>query len=241
MEKYVPHLGHFSLIEACNQVGCPICTIEHNAVSTYLQAILSHYVDDSDMRERLCLTWGYCHTHARMLPTVERGNLLTIAVMYQDILEKGVTPVLTRKKGIPKRSFLSSVTRRLFKGKQQMASGQRLPLRNVCLACNVEREVETTVLQILLNALAKQDEQMLEALHRSDGICLPHVSRALTLAQNASSHGYLLDVVQAKIALIQAELGEFIRKHDYRYQHESVGDEKWSWKRAITLIVGNRQ
>ena len=82
MEKYVPHLGHFSIVEACEQAGCPICTIRKNAVSTYLQAILSHYVDDPDMRERLCHAWGYCHTHAWMLSTVERGNLLTVAVMY---------------------------------------------------------------------------------------------------------------------------------------------------------------
>ena len=48
----------------------------------------------------------------------------------------------------------------------------------------------------------------------------------------------LMAITQEKIAKIQEDLGEFIRKHDYRFQHESIGEEKESWKRAIHFIVG---
>ena len=48
----------------------------------------------------------------------------------------------------------------------------------------------------------------------------------------------LLTLAREKLAAIQVELSEFIRKHDYRFQHEPIGDEKHSWQRAINLVVG---
>jgi hypothetical protein len=41
-----------------------------------------------------------------------------------------------------------------------------------------------------------------------------------------------------RITEIQEDLGGFIRKHAYRFQHEPIGKEKESWKRAIHFIVG---
>jgi len=34
------------------------------------------------------------------------------------------------------------------------------------------------------------------------------------------------------------QLGEFIRKHDYRFFHEGFGGESTSWKKVVDKIVG---
>jgi hypothetical protein len=40
---------------------------------------------------------------------------------------------------------------------------------------------------------------------------------------------------------LAGELGEFIRKNDYRFSAENVGKEKDSWLRAIELVSGARR
>ena len=69
MKKYTPHLGQASLVEACGQPGCPICSISKKSINTYLQTVLAAYVDAPDLRQQLCDSWGYCHNHAWMLST----------------------------------------------------------------------------------------------------------------------------------------------------------------------------
>ena len=41
-----------------------------------------------------------------------------------------------------------------------------------------------------------------------------------------------------KISGLMGDLAEFVRKFDYRYAHEAMGDEKKSWHRALETIVG---
>jgi hypothetical protein len=38
---------------------------------------------------------------------------------------------------------------------------------------------------------------------------------------------------------VLAEVRELIRKHDYRFQQESHGEEMTAWRRAAELCAGN--
>jgi hypothetical protein len=241
MKKYAPHLGHFSLIEACAQTGCPICFVGKNAVQHYLVMVLYDYVDDPDLREYLCNAWGYCHTHAWMLSSVERGNLLTIALMYHDILDRDTKRALIRINEKKRNGFLSRLLHGILKRKHPKDPIPHLPRQHQCPACELGHELETNALKILLKAFAKGDEQMQNALRNSDGLCFPHLRRALELTQNTVVLEILLTLTREKHDEVRQELREFIRKHDYRFQHEPIGDEKYSWKRAINLIVGAEQ
>jgi hypothetical protein len=40
-------------------------------------------------------------------------------------------------------------------------------------------------------------------------------------------------------ARIEAELDEFIRKHDHQFAGEEVGPERDAWSRATTLLAGD--
>lgn len=44
-----------------------------------------------------------------------------------------------------------------------------------------------------------------------------------------------------KAHFLSWELGEFWRKHDYRFSHEPKGPETDSWFRAIRFFVGLRE
>ncbi|MCP4397181.1 MAG: hypothetical protein GY801_07770 [bacterium] len=239
MKKYVPHLGHFSIIDACKEPGCPICVIKRRTVTYYLSQVLADYVDAPDLRQELCDSWGYCREHAWSLSEVERGNILTVAIMYQDILEREAGKALSGVRGT--KSSGNPITR-LLKGRKGSGEtfSQTLSSQAECPACKLGREIEENVLSILLKALAKEDADIQDALKSSDGICFPHIECALELGTNQNARDILINIARATLAKIQNELKEFSRKHDYRFQHEPVGDEKYSWKRAINLIVGSK-
>ena len=238
MKKYTPHLGHFSLVDACKEPGCPICSISRKTVTHYLSQVLADYVDAPELRAELCNSMGYCRDHAWSLSEVERGNILTVALMYQDILEREAGKALDEIRR-PKRN--GNLVRRFFKsGNAGGDSTQPLSPQAECPACALGRDVETNALESLLKALDKQDAEIQKALNDSDGICFPHLKRALEISTNQNALEILIHNAQAKLAKIQNELKEFSRKHDYRFQHEPIGDEKYSWKRAINFIVGSK-
>ena len=233
MKKYTPHLGEASLLDACAQPGCPICVISQNSVNLSLMMVLHDYVDAPDLREAVCASWGYCRAHAWGLSALERGNILTVAIMYQDILSRDAKTALNRAQ--PNAS--GGALRRMFKGKPSDAS-RSISVQPPCPACLLGEEVETNALKILLTAFGKQDARMENALRQSDGLCFPHLRRALELGGRADVQEKLLSLAREKLDAITQELNEFVRKHDYRFQHEETGDEKYSWQRAINLIVG---
>jgi hypothetical protein len=49
---------------------------------------------------------------------------------------------------------------------------------------------------------------------------------------------YLQFICQARIKALRAELGEFIRKNDYHFHAEPIGNEGNAWKRAAALTNG---
>ncbi len=239
MQQYAPHLGHATIIQACEEPGCPVCFLVKKSVNMYLAMVLAGYVDAPDLRQQLCDSWGYCHKHAWELSKVEHGNILTISIMYQDILEREAHKALEQLSGKKAGKTSGGFLQGFFKGKKPEAPSQQHPYQTVCPACEMGREVEENALRILLKALAEKDTSIQDALHSSDGLCFPHLHRALAMASEQHVIEFLVTFSKETLAGIQAGLNELIRKNDYRFQHEPVGEEKDSWKRAISLIVGS--
>jgi hypothetical protein len=238
MEKYTPQLGYFDVINACAQPGCPICQLGQKVINDYLDMVLYESVADPKTRDQLRASLGYCNTHAWWLSNVGKGNTLGIAIIYQDLLEV-LNTILPQ---MPNRKPLSIFQRvfRLFQRKKPLKPHEyRVQhVQQSCPACVLRHETETNVLKIMMAALAKKDEQMQAALKKSHGICLPHVTQAMEVTQDKAAIQLLVTITTATIGEIREELAELIRKHDYRFQHEPMGSEKESWKRAINLLVG---
>ena len=96
---------------------------------------------------------------------------------------------------------------------------------------------------VLVDALAEpalDNPALTQVLSASGGLCLPHLDQALQAAATPQAYQALQSICQERIESLRAELGEFIRKNDYRFSKEPVGSEGNAWKRAAILTAGEK-
>ena len=86
------------------------------------------------------------------------------------------------------------------------------------------------------------DSSFYERLSASDGLCLDHFQLACRLKLPGTPArdwlGLLRSAQLACLKRLDSQLGELIRKHDYRFKDEARGSEMLSWKRAAGLVAG---
>ena len=206
---------YFSVLEACGKPGCPLCRVEQDAVIKFLDTLFYEQVNELEMRERLRKSLGLCHEHAWLAADGMQGNALGLAILYEDIMRVALEQ-LNGKKG-----------------------KQRLAQTGECPACEQRDSVRHRLLSVLTKYLA--EDEMHEALEKSDGLCLSHLRLILEHLKEASMRADLLSVQQEKMEKLQAELIEFIRKNDYRFIHEGFGAERDAWRRAVAMGAGNKK
>jgi hypothetical protein len=83
-----------------------------------------------------------------------------------------------------------------------------------------------------------QEEEFLEGLRASAGLCLPHLCHAMTIGRDHPNLPVLLSVQADRWSGLVGELAEFIRKNDYRFATEPMGREGSSWQRVLDAIAG---
>ena len=78
------------------------------------------------------------------------------------------------------------------------------------------------------------------AYEGSDGLCAPHTVRAVELAAGDERADTLLGRTLEKWALLRHDLGEFVRKHDYRNTEPYTDRETRCCARAFETLGGAR-
>jgi hypothetical protein len=96
------------------------------------------------------------------------------------------------------------------------------------------------VLATMINTLEKKNERMVGGFAASAGLCFPHLVRGLELAKTPARSAPLLAQTRAELDALLGQLGEFIRKRDYRFASEGYGEERDSWVRAVGRMVGEK-
>ena len=225
---------YFRLLEALGKRGCPICRIMDEASASYIDTLFYEQVTDVGVRRKLRQARGLCNWHswrAENIPTAALG----VAIIAQDLLEEECA----RLAELQRRPFW----RRL--GDRVQAQLSRQPLlaylrgrlqRTICPACQAVSKHEQHALETMLNFF--HDEVFVRRLETSFGICLPHIVRAVECHPLHPGLVALIEVQRGKYAHLIAELGEFCRKHDYRFSREARGVESDAWLRAIEVLVG---
>jgi hypothetical protein len=71
------------------------------------------------------------------------------------------------------------------------------------------------------------------------GLCLGHFSRSLALNPSGRIGAILLEVMASKLALLQWELEESMRKDAWMFRPEAAGTEHTAWERAIRRFSGS--
>ena len=236
-------LSYHELIDACQEPGCPVCSLAQRAVRRHLEQVIYDSVNDPPTRARLRESLGYCYDHAWQLTQAGASTPLGVAFIYRDLLNT-VTKVL-EEGGYerPSRRFtFSQVVETVDRNKPSVftqTAVQHLTPQKPCPACDHRDNMTTLYAIALMDALAENDARLRESLEATDGLCVPHLRRAMELARSETAVANLLAITIPKLHSLQAELTEFIRKNDYRYTDEKVGDEGNSWLRALCALVGN--
>jgi hypothetical protein len=204
--------------EALAQPGCPVCRLAVRSVGRWLASVAYDQVNDVDLRNELRAARGFCNAHAhRWLAEVH--SVLGTAIVYADLLKTSLRELDgdNGQRGGLWRAILGT---------------QAADVAN-CPACRAQTEAEERFLSALL-AISAADAR---AVNGSEGVCLKHVRAALRHGGPGAER--LLEQTRSAIERLLADLGEVIRKEDYRFRDEPRTDaERTAPSRAIARAAG---
>jgi hypothetical protein len=223
----------YDVIEACAKPGCPLCRVAERWGGRFMAAILYEEVTDPHTRGRLKQSFGFCRDHAWQAADVG-GTLLGMSIIY-----RGLIGQIDRALGQAAPGAPSSWRQKLrIPGGEQAAAPPGLAPADPCPACVYLAGMEETALVAITDALPG-NERLRAGLSRADGgLCLPHLRRGLAMARNQEAFTFLQTTTRERLAALEGEMDEFIRKYDHRFRKEEWGEEADSWQRAIRWIAG---
>ena len=207
---------------ACSQEGCILCRLVGESMRRYLETWKDELFTDVTIREELRHSKGFCHLHTWQL--VDMGAVISLAQAYRDILSDAMEQ-LEHDNGSRRRHW--------FEAKAEST---------LCPACRQQAQIAARLVSSLREALA--EPTFYAQFSASSGLCLSHFQLASTLKPLAMPAIWLPLLRQAQLLCLQrldAQLGELIRKHDYRFKDETQGHEMLSWKKAAGLVAGEDQ
>lgn len=225
------HTPYFSLLEELEEDGCVICNLGLRVLDQYFDSLVYERVNDVGVRGDLRQSQGFCAAHGQMLR--EAKSVAGSAIIHRDLIQS----VIKRLKST---SYPAGTQHNWLKELLNMEDQHRspgLPPAKPCPACVLVYQNEQSNIDVLLENW--DDDFLRTAFKESSGLCLPHLRMALGRAKYREKFDKLKQVQLEIWQRLLAELDEFIRKQDYRFSHEPVGDERDSWSRAINIVSGN--
>jgi hypothetical protein len=236
----MPTTTFHDLVEACGQPGCPVCRLEARTLERYISNVFYESVNDIKTREYLRGHLGLCREHAQLTVDKNLGNALGFAIIYQDVItnilrgfdKDAATPTSVRRLS----SLLKQVPEQVSTAVQRVVYA--LTPHKHCIVCHQQDEVVKVIISELTKSL--KEPELTKALQASEGLCIPHLKRAFESVRDSATFDLLLSVNREKLDGLLGELAEYIRKNDYRFQHEGFGAEGDSWLRAVNKLTGDR-
>jgi hypothetical protein len=224
---------------AFKREGCPICNVVLHAMHLYMDSWQYEGFTDVEERHRLIASRGFCPLHTWQL--AQYHTAFQLALVYREILTDAVAKVKRDQEKLKAADHPSARGLAWLpwgKSKQQRATDVE-PLFDRCPFCKLRAQVEERLVQMLVTQL--QSEEMRTGLSQSTGLCLLHFTMARQYAGQAHPELVLalLECESICVWRVLEEDKELIRKHDYRFEDESHGEEMIAWRRAAELCAGN--
>jgi hypothetical protein len=217
-----------------------------DTVARYLDILIYENVNDPQTRDAVVAARGYCNGHSWQLRATS-GAAFGTALMYRDVLQHVAEEIGRQLPGAHRDLFATGrndggLLKRLatLTGRSD-SDGQGRGITDphlACPACRVRERYERIYLGVLLDHLGA--EEFTRALQSAGGLCLVHLDRARVTTRNMRALERLSEVQNACMQSLLEELSEFIRKHDYRFTGEGMGEEGTSWIRAIEMVAGKQ-
>lgn len=227
----LPPQGAFNLQDAFAEEGCPVCRIVLQNVQRLIESTNYDALGDPGIRAELTGATGYCTLHAQQW--LDTAFVLGTATLYRDVIMR----TLRELRGLSGRQSLGGrLTSALsgLRGSVQIAD-VGTP-RRPCPACALRQESEAALIRTLVERLA--DDTTRAAYEASEGLCIPHLRRALGISEGTVAFACLRDRAIRTEETLLAHLNEIVRKHDYRNRQEPSGEEKGAAVRSVIHVAG---
>ena len=225
--------------------ACVVCRLTTRSVIRWIRAFLDEYVNDPTTRETIRRAQGFCGQHTRMLE--ESGDSLAVAILYGDLARLTCERwgYQNRSGGKTAGEWMGRIVvglEHLCGGKPSGSAGGRDKSRTnrwgevgraPCPACIAHEEAQVRFVQAL--ACGMEKIEIREAMDRNAGLCVPHIQQLIDNA-NPEAAQYLIEREKERLTALSAELGEIVRKNDYRFRGEPWGQERDAWRRALDKL-----
>jgi hypothetical protein len=216
------------LLAAMRQGACPLCVLVERAERKAVDHFLYDQVNDISRRDALRASRGLCLPHTEML--AEGRSALGVAILSRDIL-RAMTAELEAPGGDGGLGWLKN---RFGTGAVAQIAARIEPQAS-CPMCAERPRLEAPLIAGLLHNL--RDQAFAAAFDGSAGLCRVHLANTLRAAGAEPGR----DIAARQVAIwrrLEAELDEFIRKHDHRFQGEIFEGERDVWRRALRATSG---
>lgn len=214
----------YDLYEAFSRPGCPVCRLTLDSVHHYLDSLIYEYVNKPATHEVVRAARGFCPAHAWHVQDAINASALGIAVLYEGVIRHLLADMGTVEPG---------------GGRRQVSQAESaLRPRGPCPACEHQVRVEEHLLRNLMTHIGAAE--FAERFAASAGLCLPHLRQMLEQKGSAEHKAQVLTIQQTIWSALQAQLAEFMRKHDYRFTAEGMGEEGSSPRRSIEALSGQK-
>jgi len=204
-------VGYDDLLKVLDKAECPVCFIVHRSLQGFLSVAFIEELTVPEFREPLRSSFGYCRHHSEYVRAASRNRLrkMGIAVIYEDLLARV---------------------------QEHVRTNHEVPVVLGCPLCRLQGDVDSYAVQIIADYC--NDEEFQSRYAASTGVCLPHLYSVLGLLRG-DARSFLVATHVRTLATLIDHLGEFIRKHDYRFTHETMTDaESISPQNAVRFVSG---
>jgi hypothetical protein len=218
-----------TLSKAFARGGCAICNAVRTAERKSIHSFLHEGMMFPSVRQKFLAGGGFCLRHFWMAKEIEEQAWQTggfgIAILCEDLARLARSGLAAIKAIEP--NLRSSLFRR--------SEAHPFVPGRACMFCQENLEKE----QFLGEALEElSDEEEFAVPLAANGLCIPHGQVALQIWKDPVKRERLFAQLDGRIAELESDLREFIRKHDYQYRDEPRGPEQDSVLRSMRLFAG---
>ncbi|HWV23600.1 MAG TPA: DUF6062 family protein [Thermomicrobiales bacterium] len=225
----------YDLIDAFQREGCPVCSLALKSVAHYMESINYDGVSDQGFREQMKQALGFCNNHAYQW--LQLAFVLGTAQMYRDILN--ILVMNLREQTADDVEPNNHIVSLLLHHENQSTGDTIIHPAASCPACAHLAETEAMLVSTLVSQLDMP--AFLTAYLASTGLCIPHLRMAFSSPASTSARNALRDHALKTEEHLIAQLDEIIRKHDYRFRQELVGNERGAASRAVAHVAGAKR
>jgi hypothetical protein len=216
--------------------GCPICLNIYHSLSQWI-CWLDKNIISADNFDAVSDVLPTCNAHVWSCIRLGNSALQFAAAFaaFRAVQEKVNNAA----------RHLKQVRKPRKQGKKEMQNNQGIikvdPKKTItgpiyCPLCSRMDSAKNRALKLLFALL--QERRYRIDFENGHGLCLKHLANALDMQPSNEIAGFLIRVESAKLALLEWELEEAMRKTAWTARPEIKGSEQSAWHRALARFSG---